>query len=211
MIIAPSAPATERNREPILDVLRQELTGNEKILEIGSGTGQHAVYIGGEIQGLTWQTSDVTDNHPGINAWRASSAASNVLAPLELDVAKWTPDGETFDVVFSANTAHIMSIDEVELMFAIAGEVLLADGCFLLYGPFNRNGRFNSDSNEQFHRSLRSQKATMGIRDLEDLDTFAEQSGMRRQRLYAMPTNNLLVVWRMQSCAEVDSGDSRAG
>jgi len=192
----PNAPSAERNQKPILEVLRLELQGGEKVLEIGSGTGQHAVCFASELPGLTWQTSDVADNHPAIMAWREWSGLSNVEAPLKLDVAANAVIDERFDAVFSANTAHIMDIGEVECMFAIAGRVLNDSGSFFLYGPFKHDDEFSTDSNAQFDRTLKSQKPTMGIRDLQDLDTFAGRSGMCRARLYAMPANNMLVVWR---------------
>lgn len=192
----PHAPATERNRQPILEVLQRELQGDEQVLEIGSGSGQHAVFFAAEMPGLHWQTSDVAENHPGIVAWKDWSGLSNVAAPLELDVAAEPRIEARFDAVFSANTAHIMSIGEVQAMFALVGSVLREAGIFCLYGPFRRGGDFGSDSNARFDASLRSQKSTMGIRDLEALDEFAGDSGMRRSNLYAMPANNMLVVWR---------------
>ena len=192
----PKAPAAERNRQPILEVLQQELQGSEKVLEIGSGSGQHAVFFASGMPGLTWQTSDVADNHPGIMAWKEWSGLSNVAAPLDLDVSAKPLIEDHFDAVFSANTAHIMSIAEVQSMFAIAGRVLTDRGIFCLYGPFKLDGEFSTDSNARFDQSLKSQKASMGIRDLEELDQFAAGSGMCRTRLYAMPANNMLVVWR---------------
>lgn len=192
----PKAPAAERNRQPILEVLQQELQGSEKVLEIGSGSGQHAVFFASGMPGLTWQTSDVVDNHPGIMAWKEWSGLSNVVTPLDLDVSAKPLIEDHFDAVFSANTAHIMSIAEVQSMFAIAGRVLTDRGIFCLYGPFKLDGEFSTDSNARFDKSLKAQKASMGIRDLEELDQFAAISGMRRTRLYAMPANNLLAVWR---------------
>jgi hypothetical protein len=103
-----------------------------------------------------------------------------------------------YDGVFSANTAHIMSMPVVRCMFDVAGRLLSDDGVFCLYGPFNQDGEFSSDSNKNFDRSLRSQDPVMGIRNLEDLDDFADGSMMHRERLYAMPANNLLAVWRKQ-------------
>lgn len=192
----PFAPATERNSQPILDVLRTEFARASSILEIGSGTGQHAVFFGSELAHSTWQTSDVAANHAGIQSWLHESALPNVLQPLALDVLVDDPPAETYDGVFSANTAHIMSYAAVEKMFAIVGNVLLDGGSFILYGPFRQNGKFNATSNADFHRSLRQRDPAMGIRHIEDLDELAAQGGMERVRLYAVPANNHIAVWR---------------
>ena len=191
----PLAPATERNSRPILDVLRVEFRDLETVLEIGSGTGQHAVYFGAELGYLSWQTSDVRENHAGIQAWLRDAGLHNVREPLDLDVLTAEPLTTGFDGVFSANTAHIMSFKAVEKMFSLLNSVLGANGVFVLYGPFRQNGEFNSASNADFHKSLRQRDSDMGIRDLEDLDHLASEGGMQRARLYALPANNHIVVW----------------
>lgn len=191
----PHAPATERNRESILGVLRVEFQNLSSILEIGSGTGQHAVYFAAHLGHLRWQTSDVADNHAAIRAWVRDAKLPNVLAPVVIDVLHAAP-APGFDGVFSANTAHIMSLAAVEKMFALVGASLPQDGVFMLYGPFRENGEFNAPSNADFHRSLRNRNPEMGIRHLEDLDRLAQRAGLRRRRRYAMPANNHLVVWR---------------
>lgn len=196
MIGRPSAPAADRNCEPIMGVLGDELTGRERVLEIGSGTGQHAVFIAEHMPGLFWQTSDLPQNHPGIRAWIDHAGCPNVGAPLELDVESPTLDGSRFDAVFSANTAHIMSEGAVESMFRVVGDILRSGGVFCLYGPFRIDGRFSSESNERFDRSLRAQDASMGIRELEVLENYGHNSDMQRVRIYGMPTNNLVVVWQ---------------
>ena len=200
----PSAPAAERNRGAILGVLQKELDERSHVLEIGSGTGQHAVHVGASMPGLTWQTSDVIDNHPAILAWLADAGLSNVLAPLQLDVRSAAIPPASYDAVFSANTAHIMSLGEVKRMFEIAAGALRGQGVFLLYGPFRQNGRFNTASNAAFHDSLRLGHPHMGIRDLEELDQLAQAGKLVRQRLYAMPANNHMVVW---TCAEQKTND----
>ena len=191
----PSAPATVRNRDALLEVLSHELRDRTVLFEIGSGTGQHAVYIAGQLRDLTWQTSDRVQNHATINAWIESEDVTNVLAPLVYDVEAPPPMDGSYDAVFSANTAHIMSLHAVHCMFALVGNLLRAGGIFCLYGPFNRDGEFTSDSNAQFDASLRSQDPLMGIRNLEDLDVLAQKAGMQRGRLYAMPANNFMVIW----------------
>lgn len=192
----PRAPATARNRDPILSVLADELVDARSVLEIGSGTGEHAVHFAPRLDWLEWQPSDRNDNLTGIRRWLDARPAPNLHPPIELDVNSPPEIGQGFDAVFSANTAHIMSLSEVERMFAVAGRVLNPGGRFCLYGPFNRGGRFTSESNARFDASLREQDPRMGIRDLNELDAVAAKHGLRRVRLHSMPANNFLAVWR---------------
>lgn len=190
------AAAAQRNAAPILDVLRREFAEHSSVLEIGSGTGQHALTFASELTYLEWQPSDVAENCPGIRAWLKDAGLRNVLPPLELDVRRADAGHSRFDAAFSANTAHIMDEDTVRSMFAVIGRALVSDGVFCLYGPFRIGGRFNAPSNAAFDASLRQRSPAMGIRDLEMLEAFALSAGMRRDRLYAMPSNNYVVVWR---------------
>lgn len=191
----PYAEAAARNSPAILEVLRREFCDRSRVLEIGSGTGQHAAHVARELRGLCWQTSDLDDNHAGILAWIADAGLDNVIAPLSLDVRTAELDAGTYDGVFSANTAHIMSREAVSRMFALVGKVLQPGGRFCLYGPFSVNGRFNSSSNAAFDAGLRARDPLMGIRDLCDLDRLATGHGLQRERLYAMPSNNHIAVW----------------
>lgn len=191
----PSTPAALRNSAPILEVIRNEFKDCKSVLEIGSGTGQHAVYFAAAMPWLTWQTSDLAENHDGINAWIDDAGLENVRAPFELDVERPPRFAERIDGVFSANTAHIMNIEAVERMFEVAAACLNAAGRFCLYGPFNVDAEFTSDSNRQFDASLKAQDTRMGIRDLESLDGFAKANNLRRTNLYAMPANNMIAVW----------------
>lgn len=191
----PDAPAVQRNRDAILDVISIEFRQCKTVLEIGSGTGQHAVFFARHMPWLTFQTSDRVVNHEGIVAWLADAQLDNVMAPLALDVLQPPQFDETFDAVFSANTAHIMSFAAVESMFEVVGQCLALDGRFCLYGPFNSGGVFSSESNRQFDASLKSQDSDMGIRDIEDLDRLAGENSLRRKQLYAMPANNQIAVW----------------
>jgi cyclopropane fatty-acyl-phospholipid synthase-like methyltransferase len=202
MIGKPNAPATERNSKPILAVIETEFRDCRSILEIGSGTGQHAVFFAQAMPWLAWQTSDLAENHPAVRSWIADAQLSNVLDPMLLDVEKADDVVGEYDGVFSANTAHIMSFQAVRCMFGVVGRLLSHGGVFCLYGPFNQDGDFSSESNRQFDSSLRSQDPDMGIRDLEELDNLAVGNSMRRERLYAMPANNLLVVWRKNGLQE---------
>lgn len=192
----PFAPAAERNAAAILEVLNQEFQNCKKVLEIGSGTGQHAVFLAAALPHLSWQTSDLEENHAAINAWLADSGTSNVRPPLSLDVRDANIAGTDYDAVFSANTAHIMSFDAVVDMFALVGRVLRPDGIFGLYGPFLIDGRFTTPSNEQFDADLRARDPAMGIRDLADLDSLGAGQGLRREALFAMPANNFVATWR---------------
>jgi SAM-dependent methyltransferase len=195
MAAKPDAPATRANRDSILGAIRQEFRGCGKVLEIGSGTGQHAVYFAAAMSEVTWQTSDRVENHAGITAWLGEAALDNLLMPVALDVCHdVAPDGP-FDGVFSANTAHIMNVEAVDCMFRVAAGALRRGGRFCLYGPFNLDGSFTSDSNRRFDVSLKAQDPAMGIRDLGLLDELAIRYGMRPLRRYGMPANNMISVW----------------
>jgi len=197
----PRAPAVARNRDAILAVLSDELRGCSRVLEIGSGTGEHAVWFAPALDWLAWQPSDRADNLPGINAWVDAVPAPNLRRAVELDVNEPPDLADTFDAAFSANTAHIMGIDEVRRMFEFVADLLVAPRKFCLYGPFNRNGAFTSASNARFDASLRSQDPVMGIRDLEELDAFAAAGGLERRALHPMPANNFIAVWSGENAA----------
>ena len=168
----------------------------QSVLEIGSGTGQHAVFFASELPHLYWQTSDLATNCAGIRAWVEHSELSNLGAPITLDVLKPLSIGRRYDAIFSANTAHIMSIDAVIAMFSLAPSCLRDDGLFCLYGPFNESGGFTSESNRRFDESLRAENPEMGIRDLEFIDSLANRNSMQQLRRYAMPANNQIVLWQ---------------
>jgi len=195
----PYAAACDRNREPIAEHLAQWLPARARVLEIGSGTGQHAVYFGERFAGVEWQTSDVAENHAGIRAWIEFSGRSNVLPPIELDVLRGAWPRGPFDAAFTANTAHIMPVEAVEQMFAGAGRVLAAQGFFFLYGPVNRNGEFTSESNRAFDADLRLRAAHMGLRDDRVLIEFARAAGLDLAADYAMPANNRSLVFKRRS------------
>lgn len=179
-------------------MLRHELRGRSTVFEIGSGTGQHAVTFASEMPELTWQTSDLEQSHDGIRAWIVEAGLDNVLPPLDFDVLTAAVPVEAYDAVYSANTAHIMSVTAVQRMFELAGAMLEPGGLFCLYGPFSRGGRFSTRSNEDFDASLRARNPSMGIRDIDDLVDLAGRNGLVLARIYAMPANNLLVVWARQ-------------
>jgi SAM-dependent methyltransferase len=191
----PFSEYAERNGAPILDVLQNEFANSTKVLEIGSGTGQHAARIAKALPFLQWQTSDLDENHDGIRAWVNDTGLANLLPPLSLNVLTSDVPAAFCDAVFSSNTAHIMSIEAVQKMFDIVGNALTDRGVFCLYGPFRQSGEFNTPSNAAFHRTLRSRDPAMGIRHLESLDDYARDNNMARARLYTMPANNHIAVW----------------
>lgn len=196
MFEKPYSEAAERNSNAILEVLRHEFYDCREVLEIGSGTGQHAVRIAAEMKHLLWQTSDRDENHDGIRAWIAEAALPNVRNPLSLDVISAELAGEEWDAIFSCNTAHIMSYPAVVRMFRLATKSLRPGGVFALYGPFRIAGKFNTRSNAEFDASLRYRDPAMGIRDLDDLDKLAEELDLTRRSLYAVPANNMVAVWK---------------
>jgi len=183
----PFSEASERNREPILAVLKRIFADRRAVLEIGSGTGQHAAYFAPELPQLAWQPSDVAENLPGIRAWGVS--------PIELDVDRAWPQLEV-DAVFSANTAHILSWTQVERMFAGVARLLPAGGLFALYGPFHYGGQPTSESNARFDAMLRVRDPASGVRNFEDICTLAQTVGLMLAEDNAMPANNRLLVFR---------------
>lgn len=196
MTVKPHSAACERNREPILAVLRKHFADRRHVLEIGSGTGQHAVHFAAALPHLVWQTSDVAQNHAGIRAWLDETGLPNTPAPLALDVNGPWP-AQRFDAIFSANTLHIMSWAEVQTLFARLPDVMTPDARLVVYGPFNYGGRFTSQSNAQFEQTLKGWGAHMGIRDFEAVDALAQGIGLRLQADHAMPANNRCLVWEM--------------
>lgn len=196
----PFSQACENNKQPILDILQNELQGFQHVLEIGSGTGQHSVYFAPRLEHLIWQTSDVFANHATINAWHATYPAPNLYAPLIFDVscdpmpinkAVDTP----YDAVFTANTLHIMSWSVVAKLFQLVGDALPLNGKFIVYGPFNENGCYTSEGNRQFDHSLRQRDANSGIRHLEDVIDLANTHHLTLSKRYAMTSNNQILVF----------------
>lgn len=192
----PYSPSCERNQEPILAVLHVAFADRARVLEIGSGTGQHAVRFASALPNLVWQTSDRVENHDGIRAWLADAALPNTPPPFTLDVnqPRW-PRG-LFDAVFSANTLHIMGWDEVQAMFRKLPEVLAPDARLAIYGPFNYGGQFTSESNAAFDARLKGDDPKRGIRAFEDVDALAQAAGFALEADHAMPANNRCLIWR---------------
>jgi SAM-dependent methyltransferase len=191
----PYAEYAARNAAPILEILEREFSSASRVLEIGSGTGQHAFDFAEAMDHLHWQTSDLDENHAGIRAWVDDSGIDNIAPPLSMDVRDAEVENDIYDAVFSSNTAHIMGIDAVEKMFSLVGAALRPGGVFCLYGPFRQGGEFNTMSNADFDANLRQRDVVMGIRDIEKLDEFALAVGLQRVRFYAVPSNNNVAVW----------------
>lgn len=185
--------AADRNRHPILDRLRQLMPKEATVLEIGSGTGQHAVHMTRSLKGLTWQPSDLRVNIPALKARFAIEGNGRILPVIELDVLRNHWPDRHYDAAFSANTSHIMSWQAVIAMFRGLDERLRAGARFCTYGPFNIDGRFTAESNRQFDAQLRSSDPDMGIRDLGELELLANENNMQLEACYDMPANNFLL------------------
>ncbi len=192
----PFSEACERNKEPILDILQSRLSAVNTVLEIGSGTAQHAVYFAKYLPHLTWQTTDQLQYMEGINQRLEQEGPKNVLAPLMLDVAKQPWPVSVAEAVFSANTLHIMSSDNVVCFFQGCGRTLKQHGLLCVYGPFKYQGEFTSDSNARFDRALQAGDSNMGIRDFEFVNELAEAAGLQLQDDLAMPANNQMLIWK---------------
>ena len=194
----PFSEACERNKGPILEILTRALANSSAVLEIGSGTGQHAVHFARNLPHLTWQPTDRAANLPWLAARIADEGPRNLLPPLELDVAQSIWPGVDCDAAFSANTLHIMSWAEVEAFFRGIGRVLRPDGLLAVYGPFRYGGAYTSNSNESFDRGLRERDPASGIRDFEAVDEVAAEIGLRLDADHRMPANNQLLLWRRE-------------
>lgn len=192
----PYAESCEQNQGQILEVLREEFAENKNVLEIASGTGQHAVFFGRALPHLTWQTSELAHNHAGIQAWLDEAQLANVRSPLAIDVYDPTWPIAQVDAVFIANTVHIVSWQGVEQMFAGIGRVLSLGGIVCIYGAYNYEGKFTSESNERFDAWLKSRDPVSGVRDFEAVNLLAETQGLRLLKDVSMPGNNRTLVWQ---------------
>lgn len=192
----PDAPSTGRNREPIFEQLQRLLKRSRRVLEIGSGTGQHAVYFAPRLPHLVWQTSERAQNLHEVQAWLANSPADNLPPPLPLDVTGDWPELRV-DAVFTANTLHIMPASAVETFFARLPQVLQPGGQLVVYGPVKIAGEYIGPGNAGFDEQLQEQDPLRGIRDLEWLDRLAEAQGLSRTENNFLPANNQLLVWRL--------------
>jgi SAM-dependent methyltransferase len=195
----PWAEACERNRAPILEVLRSAFAAATQVLEIGSGTGQHAVFFAAALPHLVWQPSDRSEHLAGIAAWRDEAGLPNLRAPLALDVDAGDWPVAECDALFSANTLHIMSWVSVGNFFRGAGRVLQPGGVLAVYGPFSYGGRHTAESNARFDAFLRARDPLSGVRDFEELCALASSHGLEFCDDHALPANNRVLVWRRSS------------
>jgi len=192
----PFSPACERNKGPILAHLQTAFANAASVLEIGSGTGQHAVHFSQHLTQLAWQPSDCREWLPGLRARIDLEGPANLRAPFELAVAEQPWRGGAFDAIFSANTLHIMSWADVEWLFRGVGHTLNLGGALAVYGPFKYAGSFTSASNAEFDADLRRRDPQSGVRDFETVNRLAAGVGLALEGDYRMPANNQLLIWR---------------
>lgn len=191
------APATQRNREPVLGVLQRYVKACAHVLEIASGSGEHAVFLAPRLDVGTWQPTDPDpEARESIDAWRAWEKDNRVLPSLELDVTKEPWPVDKADVVVCINMIHISPWKATVAMLAGAGRVLPAGGILYVYGPFRRNGMSTSDSNEAFDQSLRARNEQWGVRNMEDVAEEALEHGLVLEETVAMPANNFSLIFR---------------
>ena len=192
----PFSQACANNQEIISQMLTSVLADKKRVLEIGSGTGQHGVFFAKKLPHLTWQMSDRRQNHGGIQRWMDDNPAPNLLAPIALDVLSDPWPTSNYDGIYSANTAHIMPWQAVQAMFTGIGERLLSGGVFCLYGPMKYAGILMAKSNQEFDQWLQQQAPHQGIREFSELDSLAKNVGLKFIQDKAMPANNRLIVWQ---------------
>jgi SAM-dependent methyltransferase len=195
-MILTCSEACERNKDPILAVLRDAFAASRQVLEIGSGTGQHAVHFARHLPHLHWQPSDTGEYLDALGERIARAGGANLAPPVELDVRAHTRPVADFDGVFSANTLHIMSWEAVRELFRGVGSHLRRQGVLCVYGPFRYAGRYTSESNADFDRYLKDRDPASGIRDFEAVDEFARQEGLELDGDHDMPAHNRTLVWR---------------
>jgi cyclopropane fatty-acyl-phospholipid synthase-like methyltransferase len=188
--------ACARNRGPILEVLRNAFSATTTVLEVGAGTGEHAVCLAGVLPHLLWQPTDVAAHLPGIAAWRDAVALPNLRAPLALDVDAGDWPVAEVDGLFTANTLHIMSWRSVRHFFGGVGRVLAPGGVLAVYGPFSDDGRHAAASNAHFDAFLRARDPSSGVRDWQAVDQLAAAQGLSLTGDHAMPANNRMLIWR---------------
>jgi SAM-dependent methyltransferase len=193
----PYSEASERNKGPILGVLREAFAGCSHVLEIGSGTGQHAVHFALAMPQLVWQPSELPDAMPGLRKRIFNEGPSNLRAPVAIDVTARPWDVRKVDGIFTANTLHIMSWPQVEAFFEGLPDVAKPGTVLAIYGPFRYAGAYTSPSNEAFDRMLQARDPQSGIRDFEAVDGLARRAGFGLKADHRMPANNQTIVWRL--------------
>jgi cyclopropane fatty-acyl-phospholipid synthase-like methyltransferase len=192
----PFSQACDNNKQPILEIISRVFAKRNNVLEIGSGTGQHGVYLAKNLPFLTWQTSDLLINHEGINQWIDDSPTPNIRRPISLDLAAVELLVENIDAVFSANTLHIISWPLVQNFFDLVEKHLVENGVLCIYGPFNYQGKYTSESNANFDLWLKGRDEQSGIRDFEAVCQLATVAGLSLIEDVAMPANNRILIFK---------------
>ncbi|MBB5405814.1 MULTISPECIES: DUF938 domain-containing protein [Paraburkholderia] len=194
------SPSAERNREPILAVLRDALPARGRVLEIASGTGEHAIWFAGALPGLDWQPSDADEEaRESIAAWTAHAGLANVRAPLALDVHQPDWGVDALDAVVCINMIHISPWSAAQALIDGAGRRLVDGGVLYLYGPYRRGGAHTAPSNEAFEQWLKSRNPDWGVRDMEAVVALGDAAGLTCERVVAMPANNFSLVFRKRA------------
>lgn len=192
----PFSQACENNKQPILNILSHVFAKQKQVLEIGSGTGQHAVFFAKNLPYLTWQTSDLVINHTGINQWIDALPSPNIRSPLAIDLGKVQPLAENIDAMYSANTLHIISWPLVQKFFDMVEKNLAPNGILCIYGPFNYQGKYTSESNANFDLWLKAGDENSGIRDFEAVCQLATKAGLSLMEDVSMPANNRILIFK---------------
>lgn len=192
----PYSQACEQNYPYILQAIKTWLDQAKTVLEIGSGTGQHAVKFAKDLPHLIWQTSDVKDNHDGINQWIISANLDNLLTPVEMQIPDKIPPIIKYDLIFSANNLHIMSLSEAEYFFKVSSQRLKPNGNLIVYGPFNYNGDYTSESNARFDVWLKNNCSTSCIKDFEEVCKWGNNQQLELTNDIPMPANNRILIWQ---------------
>ena len=192
----PFSQASENNKAAIAEGLDPYLRGVSEVLEIGSGTGQHAVYFAQRFPELTWQPSDVATNHAGIKSWLHDAGLPNIRAPIELDINSPSWGNVTHQAIYLSNVVHIIEPGMVELLFQHLKSALGPEGLLFMYGPYNYGGRFTSDGNKRLDDWLKSLHPEYGIREFVHIDKLARSAGLMLLDDCTMPANNRLLIWR---------------
>jgi cyclopropane fatty-acyl-phospholipid synthase-like methyltransferase len=191
------SPSTARNREPILKILREALPEQGRVLEIASGSGEHAMHFARALPGIQWQTSDPdSESRDSIAAWIDHEALGNVLPPLAIDVreADWRAQGP-YDAIVAINMIHYSPWESTSALFEGAARLLSRGGIVFLYGPYRREGRHTAPSNEAFETWLKERDPSFGVRDVADVERAAARFGFSLNRMVEMPANNLSLVF----------------
>lgn len=192
----PYTESCDQNRSVILNIIRPLLLDSSSVLEIGSGTGQHAVYFAENLPHIIWNTSDCIENIEGIQIWLADTNSQQLPPTIELDVSQKNWPVLNIDTVFTANTCHIMNQQHVEAMFKEVSKILPKGGQLIIYGPFNYNNQYTSLSNKRFDQWLKQRNSGSAIRNFETLNEFAKQAGLNLIHDYEMPANNRILHWK---------------